>query len=569
MNAQNACNQHSPHQRQRAIECAISKKKGREGRNGDAWAVADRETQAQRWWLGCWSFINNGGRNKGTKERQTKRKKSFKRSTEEMSLHAIRTRPKRDMNSERNRTRQQLMLIVGYVWVTIVTWLTRKGREREESEQEEQKRNKRGGRATNRAADKTRRRRNIQRRIQRWNKSRKVKAKDWKKYRHKVRASLQWMGRKRRTEAIKANFRECRSRAQKVREGNTKRRGGAGGNAGAKIVEVSDVERELMRDIGVPQHTWGDGSCWLWAVAGALQKLEGKEAPTETDIRLEKEWRAAIRDIITTHGIPITDEDLRGLGEGVQYTHGKLTRGGTWGGGTEHQALAIHLKVNIIIWDRRYIGRVGAHHRQLYVCTPHGGTYLMNVTDTLELIKQSEVGSIHVLYDAAAKHYEYFAKNAAGEGTEDETGMEMQKRETGKCKEVREREKASAEKTENLWNMTTGEEKTPKGRRIGNTDIREKKEQQGSEINLGTLNISGIAFGYRGKYLKTEEELLKIRPGDKLREVTEMMKTQGISLMTLTDTHLSQENMMEVGKYLQQEGLGGGGIEAKREQHNE
>eukprot|EP00965_Chrysotila_dentata_P020357 674904-Pleurochrysis_carterae.AAC.1 len=65
--------------------------------------------------------------------------------------------------------------------------------------------------------------------------------------------------------------------------------------------------------------------------------------------------------------------------------------------------------------------------------------------------------------------------------------------------------------------------------------------------------------------MNTEEELLKIRPGDKIREVTEMMKTQGVSLMTLTDTHLSQEGMGEISKYLQQEGLEGGGIAATRE----
>eukprot|EP00965_Chrysotila_dentata_P070624 2335072-Pleurochrysis_carterae.AAC.1 len=65
--------------------------------------------------------------------------------------------------------------------------------------------------------------------------------------------------------------------------------------------------------------------------------------------------------------------------------------------------------------------------------------------------------------------------------------------------------------------------------------------------------------------MKTEEELLKFRPGDKLREITEMMKTQGISLMTLTDTHLGREGMEEVGKFLQQEGLEGGGIAASRE----
>eukprot|EP00965_Chrysotila_dentata_P096776 3198409-Pleurochrysis_carterae.AAC.1 len=94
------------------------------------------------------------------------------------------------------------------------------------------------------------------------------------------------------------------------------------------MVEASNVEAEFMKDIGVPQYTWGDGSCWLWAVAGAVQKLEGKEVPTEKDIQLEKEWRAAIQNVVKTHGIPITDEDLRGLGDGVQYTHGRLTRGG-------------------------------------------------------------------------------------------------------------------------------------------------------------------------------------------------------------------------------------------------
>eukprot|EP00965_Chrysotila_dentata_P187188 6171976-Pleurochrysis_carterae.AAC.1 len=44
------------------------------------------------------------------------------------------------------------------------------------------------------------------------------------------------------------------------------------------------------------------------------------------------------------------------------------------------------------------------------------------------------------------------------------------------------------------------------------------------------MNISGISYGYRGRYMKTEEELLKIRPGDNLQEVTEIMKTQGEEL---------------------------------------
>eukprot|EP00965_Chrysotila_dentata_P007576 246714-Pleurochrysis_carterae.AAC.1 len=217
------------------------------------------------------------------------------------------------------------------------------------------------------------------------------------------------------------------------------------------------------------------------------------------------------------------------------------------------------LKINIVIWDRRYIGRVGAHHKQLYVCTPHGGTYLRNVTHTMELIKQSEFESIHVLYDAVTKHYEYFANDAAGEDNEVGSGPEVQTAETGKCKEVRERENAGAVKTETPRNMNVREGEILMGSRTGKTNIKEGRELQRSEVHLGTLNISGIAFSYRGKYMKTEEELLKIRPGDKLRDVTEMMKTQGVSLMTLTDTHLSQESMTEVGNFLKQEGLEGGG----------
>eukprot|EP00965_Chrysotila_dentata_P043318 1439726-Pleurochrysis_carterae.AAC.2 len=64
------------------------------------------------------------------------------------------------------------------------------------------------------------------------------------------------------------------------------------------------------------------------------------------------------------------------------------------------------------------------------------------------------------------------------------------------------------------------------------------------------MNISRVSlstFGYKGKYLNAEEELLKIRPGVKLREVVEMMKTHGLNLTTLTDTPLSQEGMGEVG----------------------
>eukprot|EP00965_Chrysotila_dentata_P025770 855846-Pleurochrysis_carterae.AAC.1 len=287
---------------------------------------------------------------------------------------------------------------------------------------------------------------------------------------------------------MEANLREGRNRAKKMKEGDVKRKGGAGGNSIARRVKASYVEEELMRDIGVPEHTWGDGSCWLWAVAGALQKLEGKEVPTEKDVQLEKEWRTALQDIIKTHDIPYTDEDLRGLGEGVQYTHGRLTRGGTWGGGTEHQALVMLLKVNIVIWDRRHIGRVGAHHKQLYVCTPHGNTYLRNVTHTLELIKESEFESIHVLYDDVAKHYEYFGKNIVGEDTEEESEPEAQSADIGKYKEVKKREDAGAVTIEIPRNTTEREEEAIEESRTGKTSIKEGRELQRLEIHLGTLN---------------------------------------------------------------------------------
>eukprot|EP00965_Chrysotila_dentata_P060193 1995831-Pleurochrysis_carterae.AAC.1 len=229
------------------------------------------------------------------------------------------------------------------------------------------------------------RRRLIQRRIKKWNKEciRKYDGKDRRKYRHKVRASNRWLKRRGKTEAKEANAREHRRHRRGKGRKDTRRRGGAGHRREARPVHVSKVEEELMKDIGVPQHTWGDGSCWLWAVAGALQQLEGKECPTENDIQLEREWRAAIQDVVKTRGIPITEAELQGLGEGVRYEQGRLMKGGTWGGGTEHQALAILLKVNIVIWDRRYIGRVGAQHRQIYICTPTGQTFLRNAADTL------------------------------------------------------------------------------------------------------------------------------------------------------------------------------------------
>eukprot|EP00965_Chrysotila_dentata_P185025 6108231-Pleurochrysis_carterae.AAC.1 len=61
-------------------------------------------------------------------------------------------------------------------------------------------------------------------------------------------------------EAKEANIKEGRDRAKKLKGINMKRKGGAGGGGRARTVEASEAEEELMRDIGVPQYTWGDGS---------------------------------------------------------------------------------------------------------------------------------------------------------------------------------------------------------------------------------------------------------------------------------------------------------------------
>eukprot|EP00965_Chrysotila_dentata_P157835 5214327-Pleurochrysis_carterae.AAC.1 len=81
-------------------------------------------------------------------------------------------------------------------------------------------------------------------------------------------------------------------------------------------------------------------------------------------------WRRDIRATVLEHGLPMKEEEISKLGEGVQYEQGRLTKGGTWGGGTEHQAMALMLKINIVIWDGRCIGRVSANYKQIYVCTP-------------------------------------------------------------------------------------------------------------------------------------------------------------------------------------------------------
>eukprot|EP00965_Chrysotila_dentata_P237085 6201679-Pleurochrysis_carterae.AAC.2 len=90
-----------------------------------------------------------------------------------------------------------------------------------------------------------------------------------------------------------------------------------------------------------------------------------------------------MQDTVKADGIPMTEDEFQGLGEGVQYSQGKLTKGGTWGEGTERQALAMILKA-------------------------------------AEIIQQSDYETIRVLYDDTIKHYEYFDRGVGEKGTLEE-----------------------------------------------------------------------------------------------------------------------------------------------------
>eukprot|EP00965_Chrysotila_dentata_P056893 1887752-Pleurochrysis_carterae.AAC.1 len=299
------------------------------------------------------------------------------------------------------------------VWTLTVTWLLlscfcnerikRRDARRDWPKQNAAKktRNKREIRKARRRSKLRQQRRQTQNCIKKWQAARKLKydEKNRKKYRNKVRASKRWSQQKDKKGAEEAIKRERGRCAGRTKEGGGERKGGAGWNPLAKPVHASNIEEGVMQVIGVPQRTWGDGSCWLWAVAGALGILEGKEGPTDKDIRLEREWRGMIRDTVRERGMPMTEEDINGLSMGVQYEQGRLIRGGTWGGGTEHQALAFILNINIVIWDRRHIGKVGAQHRQIYVCTPQGQVFLKNIAQMENMIQQSQYKSIHLLYD--------------------------------------------------------------------------------------------------------------------------------------------------------------------------
>eukprot|EP00965_Chrysotila_dentata_P218045 6190375-Pleurochrysis_carterae.AAC.1 len=205
--------------------------------------------------------------------------------------------------------------------------------------------------------------------------------------------------------------------------------------------------------------------------------------------------------------------------------------------------MAIMLKTSIVIWDRRYMERVNANYKQMYICTTRGRVHLTNVAHAAGIIRRDTHKSIHLLYDDyEAKHYEYFSGDTRqpGETTSAPKETKGKREEPQKGGMERRKEMEAREEQAEKSGNVTGED-TPE-KYTGKPEAPKGKSQEGHllGIQIGTLNVSGLSYGYKGKYIKAEEDLLKIRPEDKLREVTEMMKTRGISLMTLTDTHLGQ-----------------------------
>eukprot|EP00965_Chrysotila_dentata_P210304 6185814-Pleurochrysis_carterae.AAC.4 len=264
--------------------------------------------------------------------------------------------------------------------------------------------------------------------------------------------------------------------------------------------------------------------------------------PTENDIQLERTWRRDIRATVLEHDLPMTREELDKLEEGVQYEQGRLMKGGIWGGGTEHQAISVMLKTNIVIWDRRYIDKVSADYKQIYICTTRWRMHLTNVAHAVGILRDEEHNTIHLLYDYAASHYEYFSRDPGCTAeTTDKTWETEVTRKLPRKKESEMQSEGEGSGVAGKNNPGTMGEDTSESQQIGREGPKgENCGEHLPAVQIGTLNVShGISYGYRGKYINTTENLLKIKPGDKLREVTEMMKTQ--------------------------EGLGGGGIAAKKE----
>eukprot|EP00965_Chrysotila_dentata_P262531 6214596-Pleurochrysis_carterae.AAC.2 len=289
-----------------------------------------------------------------------------------------------------------------------------------------------------------------------WSKARKLKydGKTGRSYRSKVRASKRWMQQRSRNEVVEMNLRERNRRRTGDHGGLGRRKGGAGKRKVATAVTTNSCEDEIMKDFGVPQYTWGDGSCWLWTVPGAMGKLEGTTGPTENDVQLERTWRRDIRATVLEHQLPMTKEEIDKLEEGVQYEQGRLTKGGTWGGGTEHQAISMMLKTNIVIWDGRYIGRRG-------IMSTSEGTHTRQTTDTTDEPNETKVKQEVLQRETTEKQ-----RKGEGRSEAKKNGFSVPGEDTP------ERQQSKRE--------------GPKGEKYGEHLLA---------IHIGTLNVSGTSYG--------------------------------------------------------------------------
>eukprot|EP00965_Chrysotila_dentata_P143367 4737129-Pleurochrysis_carterae.AAC.1 len=186
----------------------------------------------------------------------------------------------------------------------------------------------------------------------------------------------------------------------------------------------------------------------------------------------------------------MTEEEIDKLEEGVQYEQGRLMKGGTWGGGTEHRAMALMLKIDIVIWDMRYIGRVSANYKQIYLCTPHGRVHLTNVAQAAGILRGYVHNTVHLLYDHAAKHYEYFSRisRQSVEKTDITNETKVRREVLQKVAREKQREGEGSGKAEDNDLNVVGDDilESRQGNREG-----PKGEKQGEQllaIQIGTLN---------------------------------------------------------------------------------
>eukprot|EP00965_Chrysotila_dentata_P009900 322946-Pleurochrysis_carterae.AAC.1 len=152
--------------------------------------------------------------------------------------------------------------------------------------------------------------------------------------------------------------------------------------------------------------------------------------------------------------------------------------------------------------------------------TPSSSDDPQDVTQAAALIQQSDYDTIHVLYDDVMKHYEYFDKDVREKETMEESKQLREREEQVQSGNWTERDKEGFMEENGNTTRTAkrGEEMEFTRKRTRAVGIEDTRGGQILEMHIGTMNISGISYGYRGKYMRTEEELLKIRPEDKLRE---------------------------------------------------